>query len=103
MVEKRKVTNLETDVLPLFAKLGVVDWIQVLHATTRIWSLGRDEGILRSAVDHLGRRMGDPRIVEGFLGETGVKVVRVGGEGRTLAVLLATAMHRWRNSTTRRV
>jgi len=102
-----KVTNLGTDVLPLVAKLVVVDWIEVLQATIRLWSLGHDEEILRRAVDQLGKGMGDPRIVDGSLDlrdnvgrgagrdargvcvvETEVGEVRVGGgEGRALAVL----------------
>ena len=52
------------DVLSLVAKLAIVDWIEVLQATIRLWSLGHDEGILRRAVDQLGRGTRDPSIVE---------------------------------------
>lgn len=102
-----KVTNLGTDVLPPVAKPVIVDWIEVLQATIRLWTLGHDEGIPRRAIDQLGRGTGDPCIVEGglslgdnvgrragrdargvFVVETEVGEIRVGGgEGRALTVL----------------
>jgi hypothetical protein len=39
-----KVTNLGADVLPLVTKLVVVDRIEVLQGTIRLWSLGMTKG-----------------------------------------------------------
>ena len=82
---------LETDILPLIAKLAAVP-DRGLQVTVRLGALGHDKGpgILRRAIDELGSGMGDRRIVEGGL-DLGDNVGRSRCIRRTESVSNATS------------